>query len=172
MTSSRHYRHRVRAATIDYRRTSTGELLPTFVAPTEERIAQGNLQSRVMQDDYGRRVTVRRSLSLPEQLAQAGEFGDDVARLLGAAEWFCCCGIEAQLRGRLVRSQLMIAANDILPSKQVAARVSLARVYDAIGGDAFNCLLDTLLWEIPPRGPERKALLRAALYSLARVLKA
>jgi len=115
---------------------------------------------------------VRKSLSIAEQLAIAGDFGDDTARLLAAAQWFDQQADVAQLRGRMVRSQLAYAADaaTIDKSEMATARLALARVYDVLGPDAFNCVYDTLVWTIEPRGP-RKQLLRAALYALARWLE-
>ena len=111
--------------------------------------------------------------SLVEQLSAAGELGENVPRLQAAAEWFLEQGDLAHLRGRLVQSQLGGEVVERgLPVEWQSARQALARAYDWIGGDAFNVLYDTLIWEIELRGPNRRALFRAALHALDRALRA
>jgi hypothetical protein len=156
---------RVRAATVTLVHTQNG-LVPQETGPTPERQRHGDLRIIRRIDDFGREVVVRKSLSI------AGDFGDDTARLLAAAQWFDQQADVAQLRGRMVRSQLAYAADaaTIDKSEMATARLALARVYDVLGPDAFNCVYDTLVWTIEPRGP-RKQLLRAALYALARWLE-
>ena len=162
---------RVRAATVTLVHTQNG-LVPQETGPTPERQRHGDLRIIRRIDDFGREVVVRKSLSIAEQLAIAGDFGDDTARLLAAAQWFDQQADVAQLRGRMVRSQLAYAADaaTIDKSEMATARLALARVYDVLGPDAFNAVYDTLVWTIEPRGP-RKQLLRAALYALARWLE-
>jgi hypothetical protein len=124
----------------------------------------------------GRRTHVVRSVTrlLTEQLRLAGDIGENVPRLLAAAEWFMEQGDVAQLRGRLVQSQL--AGTSTAPASPAAelaiARGNLARAYDLIGVDGFNALYDTLIWEVEPRGYARRALFRAALHALAQILNA
>lgn len=162
---------RVRAATITLVKTANG-LVPQENGPTPERQRHGDLRVVRRIDDFGREVMVRKSLSIAEQLAIAGDFGDDVARLLAAAEWFDHQAEAAQLRGRLVSSQLAYAvdAATVDHSEAAQARLALARAYDTLGPDAFNAVYDCITWAIEPRGP-RKQLLRAALYALARWLE-
>ena len=137
------------------------------VQPTAERMAHGDVRSVLLFDETGKPVTVRRSVNIVEQLALAGDLGDDAARLLAAADWFIERGERAQLRGRLVKSQLVPGLLEA-PDAMTEARLDLAHAYDAIGGDAFNVLFDVLVWDIAPRGPDRRALFRAGLYGLAR----
>lgn len=159
---------RVRAATITLVRTENG-LVPQDNGPTQERQRHGDLRITRRVDDWGHEVVVRKSLSIAEQLAIAGDFGDDTARLLAAAQWFDQQAETAQLRGRMVRSQLACAseAASVDTGEVASARLALARAYDAVGPDGFNAIYDTIVWAIEPRGP-RKQLLRVALYALAR----
>lgn len=138
------------------------------VAPTAERLRHGDVRQVTLWDETGRPVMVQRSINLVEQLAAAGELGANIPRLEAAADWFIERGERAALRGRMVRSQL-VAQEGVLQStsEMMAARLDLAHAYDRIGGDAFNVLFDTLVWDLPPRGPDRRALFRAALHALA-----
>ena len=164
-------RRRVRAATVTMVRTAAG-LVPEDNSPTLERQRHGDLRIIRRIDDFGREVVVRKSLSIAEQLALAGDFGDDTARLLTAAQWFDQQAEAAQLRGRMVKSQLACAADAATVDKGEAAtaRLALARAYHAVGPDLFNVIHDAITWAIEPRGP-RKALFRAGLYGLARWLE-
>jgi hypothetical protein len=105
-----------------------------------------------------------RALNPVERMAAAGELGDVVSRLLEAAEWFSVCAAEAHLRGRLAQSSLVSTVQT--PTRTVFARVRLARLYEAIGADAFNVLVDAVVWE--QAVPGREALLRAALHGVMR----
>jgi len=158
-----------RTATVEVMITTEGVVVvpPRRAGPTPERLAHGGIRLVRLFDAEGNVVMVQRSISLIERLALAGELGDEMIGMLAAAEWFCQLGEEAQLRGRMVRSQLAKPE----PTDRVEivqARIALARIYDAIGADGFNALFDVLVWDIEPRGPDRKALLRAALHALMR----
>lgn len=162
-------RRRVEGARVQLVRTEAGLVArAATVAPTAERLAHGDVRTATLWDETGRPVVIRRSLNLVEQLALAGHLGDDVARLISAADWFTERAERAQLRGRMVRSQ--IARISVLePLDEMArARSDLAHAYDAIGGDCWGVAYDALVWDIEPRGPDRRALFRAALYALAR----
>jgi hypothetical protein len=170
----RNWRRR-KATMIDVVRTPAGlsAVEPPPVSPTAERSAHGDLHTVMVFDELGRPVMVQRSLSLAERLAQLGELGDDVARLLRAAEWFSEKGALAHLRGRLIQSQLVQLEGFVADAGDgfTGARIELAHVYDVLGADSFNVLYDVLIWDIEPRGADRRALLRAALYALARWLQ-
>jgi hypothetical protein len=128
------------------------------VAPTSERLAHGDVRTATLWDETGKPVIIQRSLNLVEQLALAGELGDDVARLVAAADWFIERAERAQLRGRMVRSQ--IARISVLEplDEMTRARSDLAHAYDAIGADCWGAAYDALVWDIEPRGPDRRAL--------------
>jgi hypothetical protein len=129
--------------------------------PTPERMAKGD-------------VVGRRSLTpgVLEQLAAAGDLGENIPRLLAAAEWFMEQAELAQVRGRLVVSQLMTRLPSSAPAGKTRARELLLRSYDWLGHDSWNMLFDTLVWQNEPRGPERRALFRAALHALSQALDA
>src|SRR3954447_17949236 len=89
-------RRRVRAATVDLV-AQDGVLVPLpGLMPTLERLAKGD-------------VVGQRSLTpgILEQLALAGDLGENVQQLVQAAEWFMEQTELAQVRGRMVTSQLM-----------------------------------------------------------------
>lgn len=143
---------------------------------TPERLAKGDVRIVQRIDANGHLTNVQRTVTqgLVEQLALAGELGENVPRLLAAAEWFIEQGELSQLRGRMVRSQLVREAQYSAPLKReiAVARSNLVSCYDWVGIDAFNALYDALIWEILPRGPDRRALFRSALHGLARALNA
>lgn len=163
---------RRQASTVQVVRGADGLTIvrPDVVSATPERVARGDLQAVTLFDEVGRPVVVQRATSIAERLAQIGELGDEVVRLLAAAEWFGELGTVAQLRGRLIQSQLAHARGTMGEPIEAfrAARLELAHVYDVLGADAFNVLYDVLIWDMEPRGADRRALFRAALYVLAR----
>jgi hypothetical protein len=170
------YRRRpVRSATVEVVIQRNSARIRTDGA-TPERMAKGDVRIVQRLDANGHLTYVHRSVTqgLVEQLSLAGELGENVPRLLAASEWFIEQGEIAELRGRLVRSQLVRQVEDpgALKADVAAARSNLVKSYDWIGVDAFNALYDALIWEILPRGPDRRALFRSALHALARALNA
>lgn len=110
-----------------------------------------------------------RVLTPIEVIAREGHLGDEVARMLAAAEWFAEMGRRGRLRGRMSHSPLV---GPEPPTPQMGtARRSLARAYDAIGADCWSSLLQAVVWEVMP-APSQRPLLRAALHSLAVWLEA
>jgi hypothetical protein len=106
-----------------------------------------------------------RMLTPLEVMAHAGELGDEVAKLLGAAAWFGEMATTGNLRGRLSRSSFT-EADATRASEQAAALHQLAHAYDAIGPDSWNVLVNCVVWENPPTATQQP-LLRAALHGLA-----
>lgn len=143
--------------------------------PTPERMAKGDVRVVHRHDDQGRVVTLQRAVTviLTEQLELAGEVGENVPRLLTAAEWFIEQLDAAKLTGRLVHSQLVQRqrADVVADATRRIARQNLLRCYDVLGVDAFSVMFDVLGHEIAPQGPMRRALFRAGLHALAQALK-
>jgi hypothetical protein len=146
--------------------------------PTPERLAKGDLRVVQRLDANGHLMSVPRAVTpvLIAQLQLAGDRGENIVQLQAAAEWFIEQGENAQMRGRMVHSQLVssMRGTEIRPLAEDVriARINLARIYDVLGFDGFGMLYDVLFWEIEPRGPLRAALFRAALHALARALNA
>jgi hypothetical protein len=134
--------------------------VPT-VGPTPERLAKG--------DVVGRRALQRNVI---EEIGDAGELGEDVAQLAAAAEWFTTQAHLAQVRGRMVYSQLVTELPTSASAEKVRARQLLARACGVLGHDAWSILSDTLVWDSPIRGPERRAMFRMALRALSKALTA
>jgi hypothetical protein len=138
-----------------------GELVATPPdGPTPERIAKGDVGHRPLPP------------GVLEEIAAAGELGEDVRQLAAAAEWFVEQGFLAQVRGRSVVSQLVTELPVGASADKVRARRLLARACSLLGHDGWAILLDVLIWESPIRGPERRALFRMGLRALSRALTA
>jgi hypothetical protein len=155
------FRHRVRAATVDLVLLE-GNLVPApGIHPTPERMAKGD-------------VVGRRSLTpgVLEQLAAAGDLGENIPELVIAAEWFMEQAELSGVRGRLVVSQLMTKLPSSAPAGKTLARQHLLRSYDWLGHDGWNILYDALVWNSDLRGPERRAMFRMALHALSQALSA
>jgi len=139
-----------------------GTLVPiAAITPTAERIAKGD-------------VVGQRSLTpgVLEQLAAAGDLGENVPALVAAAEWFMEQAELSQVRGRMVVSQLMTRLPSSAPAGKTQARLMLLRSYDWLGHDGWNVLYDVLVWNNQLRGPERRAMFRMALHGLSQALDA
>jgi hypothetical protein len=151
----------VRAATVELVWQDGRYVASLTTAPTPERIAKGDLLGR-------------RSLTpgVLEQVAAAGDLGENIPLLVSAAEWFMEQADLAQVRGRIVVSQLVTQLPASAPAEKGRARQLLLRSYDWLGHDAFNILFDVLAWNSDLRGPERRAMFRMALHSLAQALNA
>ncbi len=133
-----------------------GTLVPiAAITPTAERIAKGD-------------VVGQRSLTpgVLEQLAAAGDLGENVPALVAAAEWFMEQAELSQVRGRMVVSQLMTRLPSSAPAGKTQARLMLLRSY------GWNVLYDVLVWNNQLRGPERRAMFRMALHGLSQALDA
>jgi hypothetical protein len=119
-------------------------------------------------------VSGQRSLTpgVLEQLAAAGDLGENIPQLVAAAEWFMEQAELAQVRGRLVVSQLTTRLPVSAPAGKTQARLLLLRSYDWLGHDGWNVLYDVLVWNTSLRGPERRAMFRMALHGLAQALNA
>lgn len=170
----RYRRGRVRGATVDLVSDGT-TLREQRVEPTAERQAKGDLETVYRRNQQGNLTRITRSVTpgLVEQLALAGELGENVPRLLAAAQWFMEQADLAQLRGRFVHSQLV--NRDVFQALSPEGRVArgnLVRAYDLLGADCWAVIFDSLVWEVMPRGPDRRALFRAALHALAQALNA
>ena len=151
----------VRAQTIDLV-WSEGRYIPSRAnVPTPERMAKGDI--------VGRRSVMPVVL---EQIAAAGDLGENILALVAAAEWFMEQADLSQVRGRLVVSQLMTQLPAATPASKTRARELLLRSYDWLGHDGWNILYDVLVWHSEIRGPERTAMFRMALHALAKGLNA
>jgi hypothetical protein len=155
------YKRRAVRNTIElvWERRSGQYIAPAPVGATAERIAKGDI--------VGGRVLPRNVL---EEIAAAGDVGEDVAALAAAGEWFAEMAHLAQVRGRLVYSQLVTELPISASAEKARARHLLARVCTMLGHDAWNVLFDALIWESVVRGAERKAMFRMALRALSRIL--
>lgn len=155
-------RRRVLAAKIELVRDKDGVLRP--VDPTSPaRRAHGDVQAGYEPDDAGNRLPVRRVLTPTEQLARAGGLGDDVELALTAAAWF-------EQAAHIAGLGLQQAGERPNASEYTRIRRALTRLYEAIGRDAFNALIDHCA-HLAPVPPGRRPLLRAALYAAARWLR-
>jgi hypothetical protein len=140
---------RVRSQTVVVQRGSAGLVaVHTRVEPTPERLTHGILEPA------GEAV---RALSQIEEMARAGELGDEVVPLLQAARYLSWLGELARLRSHPEAEASMQA---------IAARRVLARLHEAIGAEGLSVLLDACVFDQPIALPRRPAL-RVALQALA-----
>lgn len=145
-----------------FARSADGVLRPVDPTTAERRV-HTDVQLAYEQDDFGNRQPVRRALTPTESMARAGELGDDVELALTASAWFeqaaRTAGLGCEPAGERVSAQ-----------EYTRIRRALTRLYEAIGADAFNALVDHCAY-LRPVPAARRPLLRAALYTAAKWLR-
>ena len=158
-------RYRVQSRTMDFTSVNNTLVPSLSVHALASSKIHRCMQATCIRSEDGKQITGRRTMTAIERMAIDNELGLDGPLLLVAAAWFAERGTVAGLRTTLAYSPLaQVFAPD---PRRSAAREELGRLHRAIGGRAFNLLLDTCVFELP-LAEVNKPWVREALRAVSR----